>query len=162
MNQLHWGTMRWVAQNTPEDAKIYVLYSQVYSQTSVLYNTERVNYFLELDNYQKIIQALTQNRSIERIQAMTIAADSGAGLPYRKSLLGFGRHTETLTGGQYDICGADYYVVDLAFGQNEQVLGQVNYALMQKFLKGNATIEYQNQWLAVLKNNNVGGDCLVQ
>lgn len=160
MNPFHWEAMRWIAENTPKDAKIYVLYSQVYGQTSVLYNTERVNYFLELDNYNKIINGLGQNDSFERVQYVTVTADSGAGLPYRKGLLGFGRHTDAFTGGPHDICDADYYLIDIAFGENQKALGQVNYALLQKLLKANATVEYQNQWLTVLKNLNVGGDCI--
>lgn len=159
MSQFHWEAMNWISENTPKDARVYVLYSQVYSQTSVLYNTERISYFLELNNYNKIIQDLGQNGSFEREHYVTAAADSGAGLPYRKSLLSFGRHTGFL-GGQFDICYANYYIVDKAFGENQQVLGQVNTLLLQKLLKANATLEYQNQWLAILKNKNVGGDCI--
>ena len=160
MNQFHWEAMKWIADNTPKDARIYVLYSQVYFQTSVLYNTERVNYFLEISNYQGIIQNLQLNDIFERVQSVTIASDSGAGLPYRKSRLSFGQHTEVLTGGPHDICDAEYYLVDRAFGEEQQVLGQVNTLLLQKLLQANATVEYQNQWLAVVKNNNVGGDCI--
>ncbi len=158
----HWEAMRWVAESTPKEAKVAVLYSQIYSQTSILYNDERVNYFVELPEAVGMINEIKSNNgTLSRIRQMSIATDSGSGVPYRKSLFSFGQHTaEMSTNGKFDICGFDYYLVDLAFDSRNQPIQQLNVFLIQKLAKSNMTVEHQNDWLVVLKNNNKGGECL--
>ncbi|MEK6854493.1 MAG: hypothetical protein AABX60_04095, partial [Nanoarchaeota archaeon] len=109
MDRDHWEAMRWVAENTPKDAEVYVLFSYAYSQTSVLYNTERVNYFLEFSEFVKIINSISEKGSFDRETLVSIAADSGAGFPYRKGLLSFGQQSKE-SPIKLDMCNADYYV----------------------------------------------------
>ena len=159
MNPYHWGAMRWVAENTPPEAKVYVLYSDIYSQTSVLYNTERVSYFLDLPTFIDAIKNYANNGSFSRKMLVTFASDSGAGFPYRIGFLKFGQHIKDAhTSGVVDICGSDYYLVDKSMPQ--QVLVQANSYLFQKFIKANMTVAYDNAAVMILKNNNIGGDCL--
>ncbi len=159
MDKDHWEPMRWIAENTPKDAQVFMLYSYVYSQTSTTYNTERVNYFLELPDFASLVNGYAQNRSFDRMVKVTVPSDSGAEFPYRKGLLSFGQlNNETMTGRTVDICSADYYVADLAFPQ--QQLTQATMLLVQKFMAANMTAVYQNPAVIVLKNNNFGGDCL--
>ncbi len=159
MDKDHWEPMRWIAENTPKDAQVFILYSYVYGQTSSTYNTERVNYFLELPNFAKLINGYAQNKSFDRQVTVTVPSDSGAEFPYRKSLLSFGElNNETMTGRTIDICSADYYVADFAFPQEQ--LAQATLMLVQKFAAANMTVEYQNPSVVVLRNNNFGGDCL--
>lgn len=157
----HWEALRWVAGNTPEDARVYVLSSYVYDQTSVLYNTERVNRYLEMRDSIKIINSIVEKRSFNRTIYMTVASDSGAGFPGRKGILNFeGQGQATSSGGVFDMCDADYYIIDLAFPQQAQALAQLNSFLLQSFTRANMTVEYQNQLVTILKNNNAGGDCI--
>ncbi len=159
MDRDHWEPMAWIAENTPKDAKVFMLYSHVYSQTSSTYNTERVNYFLELPDFAGLINGYAQKNSFDRKVRVTVPSDSGAQFPYRKGILSFGQLNDgTMTGGVVDICSADYYVADLAFPQEQ--LAQAAMLLAQKFMAANMTIVYQNPAVIVLRNNNFGGDCL--
>ncbi len=159
MSPYHWEAMRWIAENTQKEAKVYVLYSDLYSQTSVLYNTERVSYFLELPTFIESIKNYVNNGSFSRKMLVTFASDSGAGFPYRKGLLRFGQRVKDVhTSGTVDICSLDYYLVDKSVQQ--QTISQANLYLLQKFIMANMTVAYDNQAVTVLKNNNVGGDCL--
>ncbi|MBI3037319.1 hypothetical protein HYY73_06260 [Candidatus Woesearchaeota archaeon] len=158
MTKEHWEAMRWIAGNTPKDASIYVLYSQLYSQTSVLYNTERVNYFFDIKEFVDAINNISRTGKFGRMTKVMFPSDSGIGLPYRKGLLSFGLHGEdTAMSGTIDICSSDYYLVDLAM---QEQFAQANNYLLQGFLKANMTVEYRGNYVAVLKNNNVGGDCV--
>lgn len=159
MDKDHWEPMRWIAENTPKDAQVFMLFSYVYRQTSSTYNTERVNYFLELPDFASLINGYAQKNSFDRIVRVTVPSDSGAEFPYRKGLLSFGQlNNSTMTGRMVDICSADYYVADLA--SPEQQLNQATMLLVQKFVAANLTVVYQNPAVIVLKNNNFGGDCL--
>ncbi len=161
MDSDHWEPMQWIAENTPKDAQVFMLYSYVYGQTSATYNTERVNYFLELPDFAKLINGYSQNKVFDRMVRVTVPSDSGAEFPYRKGLLSFGQlNNETMTGRTVDICSADYYVADRAFAQEQLV--QATTLLVQKFAAANMTVVYQNPAVVVLKNNNFGGDCLAQ
>lgn len=157
----HWEALRWVAENTPKDSTVYVLSSYTYGQTSILYNTERVNRYLEISDSIKIINGIVEKGSFNRTTYATIASDSGAGFPIRKGIISFeegAKHTPP--GGVHDMCNSDYYIIDVAFPQQAQALAQLNLLLMQKFTKANMTVEYQNQLVTVLKNSNAGGDCV--
>lgn len=159
MGKDRWDAMKWVAENTPKDAKVYVLYSHVYSQTSTLYNTQRQTYFLELNSFIPAINQLAATGTLNRTMYVTIPSDSGPGFPYRTGLFSFDRHSSTTkTGGNVDICFADYYLIDKAFP--EQPLTQANLYLMQQFAKANMTIEHDSPAAAILKNSNPGGDCI--
>ena len=162
MPEQHWETMRWIAQNSTKNAKVGVLYSQILSQTSMLYNDERVNYFVEFPEAVNIINEINANNgTLGRTRQMSIATDSGSGVPYRKGLFSFGQHTaETSTNGKFDICGFDYYMIDLAFDERNKALQQLNFFMIQKFARHNMTAEHQNDWVIVMKNNNKGGECL--
>ncbi|MBI2143971.1 hypothetical protein HYU17_02360 [Candidatus Woesearchaeota archaeon] len=156
-----WDAMRWLAENTPKDAKAYVLYSHVYSQTSSLYNTERQTYFLELQPFISMINQLSSTGELNRTSYVTIPSDSGPGFPYRTGLFSFGRHIPTTkTSDHTDICSADYYLIDKAFP--EPALTQANLYFMQQFIKANMTVEYDSPAAAVLRNRNKGGNCFAQ
>lgn len=159
MDNDHWEAMRWIAENTPKDTTVYVPFSYTYSQTSMLYNTERVNYFLEYSEFVKLITSLAEKRSFVRKTLVSVAADSGAGFPYRTGLFSFGQQTSE-SPLVIDMCSADYYLIDIAFPKQAEQLAQASLYLQQSFLKANMTVEYQNQWVSVIKNNNRGGDCI--
>ncbi len=161
MTQNHWEAMKWIAENAPPEAKVWVMYSHAYSQTSVLYNTKHVNYFLDGSEAVNTIREINEKGKAGRMRQISIAADSGAGLPYRTGLLSFGQHAaDTVMSGKFDVCSSDYYLIDTAFGENDRALQQLNQYFIQNFAASNMTAEYQNNWLVVMKNNNAGGECL--
>ncbi|MBI2549610.1 hypothetical protein HYV83_00325 [Candidatus Woesearchaeota archaeon] len=163
MNINHWEAMKWLSENAPKDARVYVPYSHVYSQTSVLYNTERVSYFLGLETFIDMIRQLVSQGRFNKTMIVTTAADTGAGLPYRTGLLSFDQHTKHVSaeGARIDICTVDYYLIDKSMP--EQALSQANMFLLQRFLASNMTVEYDNPYVTVLRNteaNKAGGDCI--
>lgn len=152
-----WDAMKWVSENTPEDATVYVTFSPLYFQTSSLYNTQRRTYFLEQPNYIMLVSKLAEGSSDARMTPVTIPSDSGPGFPYRTGLLSFDRHiTTTKTSDIIDICSADYYIIDKAF--ESQIPPQANPRLLLQ--NAGLTIELDNSQATVLKNNNKGGDCI--
>ncbi|MBI2140943.1 hypothetical protein HYU16_00815 [Candidatus Woesearchaeota archaeon] len=159
MTKEHWEAMRWIADNTPKEATVYVPFSLMYSQTSVLYNTERKNYFLDIPEFAEAINKLITTGKFDRMLTVTYTSDSGSGLPYRKGLFSFGQHTQdTVIRGPVDICSADYYLIDRSSPQ--PALQQASLYLIQQFLNANMSAEYENQYLTVLRNNGIGGDCI--
>lgn len=159
MTKEHWEAMRWIAHNTPKEATVYVPFSLMYSQTSVLYNTERKNYYLDINEFAGAINSLLRTKKFDRMLTVTYTSDSGSGLPYRKGLFSFGQHTQdTIIRGPVDICSADYYLIDRSSPQ--PALQQANLYLIQQFLNSTMTVAYENQYLTVLRNNKTGGDCI--
>jgi len=157
-DKAHWDAMRWIAENTPKNATVYTLYSQLYSQTSILYNDERPTYFLEGNEFVDTFNNFLQTGKFNRTMYVTYASDTGAGLPYRTGLFSFGQHIkDTVVGGPVDICSANYYLIDEALPDK---LAQANNYIMQQFLKANMTVEYNGSSVFVLNNNNVSGDCI--
>jgi hypothetical protein len=160
MDSYRYEPMKWVAENTPQDTRVFAFYSFVYAQTSALYNTQRVTYFMELDTLAKLMNGMTANGTINRTVQVTIASDSGIGFPNRKGILNYGQRIyDTPTGGLIDICNASYYIIDRAFPTNAQQIAQANMYLLQRFLNGNMTVVFDNNAVTVLKNDKQNGDC---
>ncbi|MBI2142990.1 hypothetical protein HYU20_01460, partial [Candidatus Woesearchaeota archaeon] len=127
-----WNAMMWIADSTPANSTVYVLYSHAFSQTSTLYSTERMTYFLELPNFASIINQVVANGTFNRMTPVTIPSDSGPNFPYRTGAFSFGRHIATTkTSDVIDICSANYYLIDKALG--DQTLTQANLYLLQQF-----------------------------
>jgi hypothetical protein len=156
MNSIyHWEPMQWIADNSDSDDRIHVLYSDYYTQTSTLYGTKRVSYYIDINDY---VQHLQQGQLRNDFMAMT-ASDSGGGLPYRKGLFEFGQKGVELNLTQrFDLCSSNYVIVDKV--SRSEGLAQANQAFMNVLLNNNMTTTFENQFVSVLKNNNVGGDCI--
>lgn len=152
-----WNAMRWIADSTPGNATVYVLYSHAFSQTSALYSTERRTYFLEFPTFAGIINQLVANGTFNRMTPVTIPSDSGPGFPYRTGSFSFDRHISTTkTSDMIDICSAGYYLIDKALG--DQALTQANIYFLQQFVNKGMTVEYDTPAAIVLRNH--GGDCI--
>ena len=142
-------------------AKVYFFYGDAYNQDAILRNSERAHAVVTPEEF---IEAL-QNKTIKRIYQTDSPADHGAGMPYFKSLLKIGLRLKEeqdywLMQPNIDVCLFDYFVFDKA--SRQQALAQYNLLIASQMLKKNADIAFENGMVVVLKNNNVGGDCIEQ
>ncbi|MBI2546203.1 hypothetical protein HYV81_03415 [Candidatus Woesearchaeota archaeon] len=161
MDPYHWKAFGWIEQNTPQDAKIYFFYGDIYGQDALMRNIKREHYLI---NYQDYIESI-RNQTIRRNYKMKIPGDSGAGIPYRKSLFSYGFHAwetpQDYFYGYRDICSFDYYVFDHAGSQQSQPIFQVNNFIRTKFLEHSWMHEvFRNEVLSIVKNDKPGEDCL--
>ncbi|MFH1182172.1 MAG: hypothetical protein V1702_04395 [Candidatus Woesearchaeota archaeon] len=157
MDQSRWAGLQWLSRNTPEGSTVYFFYGDIYSQTSMLYNTGRLSTIVNTDDY---IKGLMNNTIRERYESM-LASDSGAGFPYKKGLFSFGFHTGNMTWEQNaSICSKDYFVFDTktAYSQMSPLV-QYNLAIREKLLMHGEEV-YSNSIVSIVKNNLVEGDCL--
>ena len=159
MDSFHWEGLKWLGEKTPEKARVYFFYGDIYSQDALLRNSKRVHFLVDpndfIDNINK--------RKISREYVTELPGDGGGGIVYRKGLFSFGDYDrETDRGyffGKKDICQFDYYVFDKVSSQ--QVLAQYNLLIANELLKNNFTsVAFENHVLVILKNNNVGADCI--
>ena len=161
MDILHWEAFQWLSKNTPKQAKIYFFYGDVYDQDAILRNSKRVHAQVIPEDF----IASLQNRSIKKIYQTEVPADNGAGMPYFKSFLNIGLHqredndkTYIMWSNAFDICIFDYHIFDKATRQ--PVLAQYNLLIAKDMLKSGSQKVFENEVVAILKNNKVGGDCI--
>ncbi|MBD3164421.1 hypothetical protein GF323_04425 [Candidatus Woesearchaeota archaeon] len=162
MDRHHWDALVWVRHNTPQDTKILFLYGDPYNQNALLRNTFRVPYMVKT---KAEILPNIENRTIKRNMLINLLGDHhGVYYAYRKSLFDYGYHAKEM-GDDYfynkkrDICSFDYIIFDKASMQ--PVLAQYNLLIANKLLNNsNIKIAYENQIVAVLNNENPGGDCI--
>jgi len=159
MNQYHWATFNWLAENTPEDALLYFFYGDLYTQDAVLRNSKRVHHQISNDDFFKDIQ----NRKINRLYWTEVPGDTGGTVSYRNSLFSFTPTSETVEKNyqyqQRDICEYDYLIFDAVARQ--EVLAQYNLLIAQELINNNQTTTvFQNEVSIILKNDNPGADCI--
>jgi hypothetical protein len=157
MDQSRWDAMQWLGKNTPENSTVYFFYGDIYSQTSVLYNTQRLSTIVDTTDY---IRGLENNTRRERYESM-LASDSGGGFPYMKGLFSFGFHSRNMTWEKNaSICSKNYFIFDTKTAYSQMApLVQYNLAIREKLLS-HGEEAYSNSIVSIVKNNLVGGDCL--
>lgn len=157
MDQSRWDGLYWISKNTPEDSTVYFFYGDIYSQTSMLYNTQRLSSIVNTEDYGKGLM----NNTVQTQYASMLASDSGAGFPYRKGLFSFGFHVNNMTGeGSANICSKNYFVFDTKTVYSQYMpLVQYNLVIREKLLMHGEEV-YSNSIVSIVKNNLVGGDCL--
>lgn len=158
MDGFHWQALRWLSENTPSSAKIYFFYGDIYSQDALLRNSKRVHSQVDPNDFVNAINS----RKVMRQYATELPGDGGGGIAYRKSFLSFGLYNnevpEDYFWGKKDICRFDYFVFDKA--SNQQALAQYNLIIAKKLVEKKSEPVFENQIVAILKNNKVGGDCI--
>ena len=159
MDPWHWEAFQWISKNTPEDAKVYFFYGDVYDQDAILRNSKRVHAQIVPEQYVELIQ----NRSITRVYETEFPADHGAGMPYMKSFLKIGLHQrepqDLLVWQSYaDVCLFEYFVFDKV--SRQKVLADYNLLVANEMVSKGAEVVFQNDVAIVLKNNKVGADCI--
>lgn len=159
MDRQHWEAFQWLSENTPKDAKVYFFYGDSYSQDAILRNSERLHVQVTPEGF----IASLQERRVKRVYQSEAPADHGAGMPYFKSFLSIGLRLREnpdywLLSPEQDVCNFDYHIFDKVASQ--QVLAQYNLIIANEMLKHDAQLVFENDAVAILKNNKVGADCV--
>ncbi len=160
MNKYHWQAFKWIESNTPKDTKIYFLYGDIYGQDALMRNVKREHYLV---NYRDYIDSI-RNQSLRRSYKMKIPGDSGAGIPYRKTLFSYGFHaleeSQEFFYGYRDICAFDYYVFDKIGSQQSVPIIQFNNIIKNIYLRNGMKEVFSNEITSVVKNERPGENCL--
>lgn len=159
MNPFHWSALKWLSENTPQDSRIYFFYGDTYNQDALLRNSKRLHYQVDPPDFIKAIQ----ERKIKRSYVSELPGDTGGSIAVRKGLFSFedefAQKPKEYSFGPQDICEFGYLVFDKISGQ--QVLAQYNLLIASELLKrGYINAVFENEVVVILKNNNLGVDCI--
>jgi len=159
MDPFHWEALKWLSENTPIDSKIYFFYGDIYDQDALLRNSKRLHYQIEPNEIVKSIQ----DRKIKGSYASELPGDSGGSIVVRTGLFSFkdahklkpAEHFNTLQ----DICTFNYIIFDKVARQ--QALAQYNLLIASELIKKDyINPVFENNVVVILKNNNIGADCI--
>lgn len=159
MDQYHWSALKWLGQNAESNAKIYFFYGDIYNQDALLRNSKRFHYQVDPDDF---INAIRE-RKIKKTYASELPGDTGGGLVFRKGLFDFEDATLTKPKeyhfGPQNICNFNYLIFDKV--SQQQVFAQYNMLMASELLKKEYIKNvFENEAIVILKNNNVGADCI--
>jgi len=159
MDPYHWESLTWISDNAEPNAIIYFLYGDIYDQDALLRNSKRVHRQVDPGDFIKALQ----ERKIKREYISDLPGDTGGGTPIRNSFFGFENafkdKPEEFFYGPRDICTFDYLIFDKV--SRQEVLAQYNILIAQELLKKEFINDvFNNQFVVILKNNNVGADCV--
>ncbi|MCP3682781.1 MAG: hypothetical protein GY861_08840 [bacterium] len=159
MDKYHWDGLTWIADNAPEDAQVLYFYG-IYEQSSMLYNSKRMAFFIDPLEYIKSIQ----NGSILNDYEASLAWH-GHPFPYKTSLISYDNKLKPdmpqpeYFAGRMDVCNFDYLVLDKV--TSNEVVSQYNMFLRQTLLEAESIDEaYSNDIVSILRNKDPGVDCL--
>ncbi len=158
MDYYHWESLKWLSENTEQDSKIYFFYGDIYSQDALLRNSKRVHYQVDPNDFVKAIQ----DRKIKKSYVSELPGDTGGGVTIMNSLFSFEPAVESVPReyfyGPKDICTFNYLVFDKV--SRQEVFAQYNILIANEMIKKDAQIVFENDAVVILKNNNVGADCI--
>ncbi len=159
MDIYHWSALQWLSKDTDLNSKIYFFYGDIYSQDALLRNSKRVHYQVDPDDFVKALQ----DKKIKRYYISELPGDSGGSISIRTGLFGFddvakGKPPEYFFGIQ-DICKFDYLIFDKV--SRQQVFAQYNLFIASELIKKQYISNvFENEVVVILKNSNVGADCI--
>lgn len=161
MDKFHWESFSWLAKNTETTAKIYFFYGDIYSQDALLRNSKRTHYQVTPE---EMVDAIN-NKEIRRFYGSELPGDGGGGAPIRKSFFSFDFGIDKLSleerNGKQDICQFNYLVFDKASRQD--AFAQYNMLIANELVtKDYIEPVFENEIVVILKNNNLGADCIEQ
>jgi len=158
MDPYHWAAFGWLSKNTEKDAKLYFLYGDIYTQDAVLRSSKRVHFLVDPEDFATALN----ERKIKKTFITELPGDSGGGLIEWTGLFDFrnigAENPPEYYFGPRNICSFDYIIIDKA--SRTQSLAQYNLLIGSELLKKGADRAYENEVVAILKNNNVGADCI--
>ena len=159
VDKSHWQAISWFKDNSNEDAKILFFYGDPYTQEAVTFNTKRLGYRTDFNDFRDSLI----NKKIKRFYNINVAAADDGELLYRKSFLKFGYHYMEVNMskyfGQQDICSFDYYVFDKV--SRQQALAEYNKLIALELSKKDFIKPvFNNDIVVILKNNKIGADCI--
>ena len=158
MDIYHWKALKWLSSNAELNAKIYFFYGDIYSQDALLRNSKRIHYQVDPDDFVKAIN----EHKIKRNYISELPGDSGA-LAVRESFfkirdVSHDRPSQYFFGPQ-DICKFNYIVFDKYARQQD--LAKYNLLIASEMVKKNfIKLVFENEVVVILKNNNIGDDCI--
>ncbi len=157
MNPFHWEALVWLRDNTPQNSNLYFFYGDLYGQDAILRIAKRVHQQVDPENF---VNAL-QERKIEREYISEWPGDTSGSFVQRLSFFRF-KDAEVAPGAHFgprDICTFDYLVFDKVSSQH--VLAQYNLLIASELLqKDYISSVFENGAVVILKNNNLGADCI--
>lgn len=161
MDIYHWSALKWLSESTEPSSKIYFFYGDTYSQDALLRNSKRLHYLVDPNDFISSIQ----NRRIKRDYVTELPGDGGGSIVMRASYFKFEEITkskpEEYFFGPKDICSFNYLVFDKV--SRQQVLAEYNLMIASELLKkGYISKVFDNNFVLILKNNNIGGDCIAE
>ena len=158
MNPFHWSALKWLSENTPENARIYFFHGDIYSQDALLRNSKRLHFQIVPGDFVKAIQ----ERKIKRSYLSEMPGDTGGAITARYGFFDFRSLVETIPKDYFkremDICTFDYFIFDKV--SRQEVFAQYNLLLASEIMKKDADVVFDNEVLVILKNNNLGADCI--
>lgn len=158
MDTYHWAAFSWLSKSTEKDAKLYFLYGDIYTQDAVLRSSKRVHFLVDPEDFARALS----ERKIKKTFITELPGDSGGGLIEWKSLLNFrnigAENPPEYYFGPRNICSFDYIIIDKA--SRIQNLAKYNLLIGSELLKKGAAMAYENEIVGILKNSNVGADCI--
>ncbi|MAG15627.1 hypothetical protein CMO88_01045 [Candidatus Woesearchaeota archaeon] len=161
MYKERWDMFKWLQENTEHGSEVMFFYGDGYEQTSILYNSGRSNFLIQMEDYADGLNKQTIKREYKHSRNI----DYGTGLPYRTGLLSFGHHLEDpdYAKPDFDICRFEYYVFDKGTSIQQLVpFIQYNNLIKQTFVQNGMEEVFSNQATSIVKNTNPGGDCIGQ
>ncbi len=181
MDQYNWEALKWVSQNTPENAQIFVFNMGALQQSSSLYNDRRVNFIVHRNSYLNAFA--NQNEQVSSLDDIKImdTYEFGLASAYSHLLCSNGGafnygyyHTYLPTADptchpdfkepipperNIKLCSMEYYYITTASGN--QAVDAYNQALVQNLVKKQWIKQiYSNPTTKILKNEKPGNDCL--
>ena len=159
MDPYHWAALTWISKNTEDNSKIYFFYGDIYGQNALLRNSKRSHHLVDQDDFVKSLQ----ERKIKKYYMSNLPGDDGGSIWMRSGIFAFKEIPPTKPSeyffGSQDICKFDYIVFDKV--SRQQVLAQYNLLIASELLKKDyVTKVFENEVVIILKNKNIGGDCI--
>lgn len=159
-NEASWDAFLWLRKNTPEDAEIFYVYGDSYSQTAYLLSGHRTPYMLTTTG----ITEHFKNKSITNNLNMRVACCRDTGFAYRSSFLKLTQHMDAEKYKEFiktaGFCDFDYYFMDKLSRYKEfTYYNQVLY----NFLTNKLGFEkiFENELVIILKKpEELKGRCL--
>lgn len=163
MDTYRWDALMWLSKNSEENARLYFLYGDIYSQDALLRNSKREHYLIGTEDYFEA----SSNNTIKRYYVTKLPGDGGTLLPYRKGIFSFGYYAKDYNYeyfyGPRDLCGFNYYIFDKYISDranNRYVENAYNLAIRKKMMDNGMQEVHSNQIVSILKNPRPGEDCL--
>ncbi len=157
-NPYTWEGIKWVQQNTEENARILVLYGDNFNQETLFYLLKRPFYKVLEPRYYDTIRTGVLTTRLN----MTFSI---VGNHYtRESLFKLKRTGYTDENGNNlkefkgSICDFDY-VFSNKGSSNEAVMIYTQLLLTELIERGNFGVVFNNDFMVILQNDNVGGEC---
>jgi len=150
-----WDGFEWIAENTPEDSRVYHFYDKPMIQSYSLFSSKRLSFMVDINDYTEAL--INQIIKGDYMSKMSVLKDTK--LPYRNSLFSYGYHADEsdFRDQEINMWDMDYYFFAVSDPNPENALILYN-KVVRGFLLNQTWIEevYLNNEVSILKNNEPG------